>query len=144
MEYVLKKSNDSDVERIINYELYNILKYANNASDNEKREIEDYVKKNVLKEIKDYQNIIIDGNIVGSILIIDDEGKISIDELFIEEKYRNKGIGRTVVKDIINNYDEVYIWVYKKNLNAIDLYEKIGFIKIDETENRVHMKWTKS
>lgn len=144
MEYVLKKSNDSDVERISNYELYNILKYANNASDNEKREIEDYVKKNVLKEIKDYQNIIIDGNIVGSILIIDDEGKISIDELFIEEKHRNKGIGRTVVKDIINNYDEVYIWVYKKNLNAIDLYEKIGFIKIDETENRVHMKWTKS
>lgn len=76
-----------------------------------------------------YQN----DEIVGYILI----KKISdidclLDGLYVEEEYRNKGIGTSLIKEAIKiiktkNYKYVDIGVMSNNKNALNLYKKIGF-----------------
>ena len=85
----------------------------------------------------------IDNDIIGCLLLTNkDDGKL-LDEIYLEEDYRNKGIGTSIIKDILYNNDIVYLWVYKDNINTISLYKKLGFDVINETESRYYMKYNK-
>ena len=84
--------------------------------------------------------IMVDNKVVGTIGVIDYEDSKMIDEIFIEEEYRNKGIGTSIIKDILDKYDGMYLWVYKDNKEAIKLYKRFNFEVVEDTENRYLMK----
>ena len=71
-----------------------------------------------------------------------DDG-VLLDEIYIEEQYRNKGIGKDIIRNVLKGSDVVYLWVYKENERAISLYKDLGFKVIDETEERFYMKYSK-
>ena len=143
MKYELVKSSNNDVDRLIEYKKSTIYEYAKDLSDEEINRINNYVNSEVPKLIIDYNNIIVDNRIVGCLLLTNkDDGKL-LDEIYLEEEYRNKGIGTDIIKDILNNNDIVYLWVYKENEKAISLYRKLGFNIIEETESRYYMKYSK-
>lgn len=55
------------------------------------------------------------------------------------EEYRNKGLGTTAIKMIINELEkiginEIYLRVREKNKRAISCYNRIGFKKINRVE----------
>ena len=81
--------------------------------------------------------------IIGCILLTNNDNGKLLDEIYLEEEYRNKGIGTKIIMDILNNNDVVYLWVYKENEKAISLYKKLGFNVIEETESRYYMKYNK-
>ena len=113
------------------------------ASVEEIDKINKYVTSEVPKLINDYCNIVVDNKIVGCLLLTNkDDGKL-LDEIYLEEEYRDKGIGTKIIKNILNNNDIVYLWVYKENKKAISLYKKLGFYAIEETESRYYMKYSK-
>ena len=141
MKYNLIKSNNSDIEKLIYYKKQTILEYADNLEKEELEQIDKYTKEEVLKEINNYYNIVIDNKIVGCLLLTDYEDGKLLDELYLEEEYRNKGIGSNIIKTILKENTIVYLWVYKLNKKAISLYERLGFILKDETENRYYMKY---
>lgn len=64
-----------------------------------------------------------------------------MDEIYLEEQYRSKGIGTNIIKQVLNENKIVYLWVYKDNVKAIKLYENLGFIVEEETETRYFMKF---
>lgn len=140
-KYKLELSSNEDIDILIKYKLNSILKYASNLSKKELDEINTYVKDNIPNQINNYKLINIDGNIVGCILIENAYDGIIIDELYIEEKYRNNGIGTDLINNVISNNNIVYLWVYKLNVNAIRLYKRLGFKIIKETENRYCMRY---
>lgn len=143
MKYELIKSSNKDIDRLIEYKKITIYEYAKDLSDEEIDKINNYVTSGVPKLINDYYNIIVDGIIVGCILLTNkDDGKL-LDEIYLDKEFRNKGIGTSIIKDIINNNDIVYLWVYKENEKAISLYKKLGFNVIDETESRYYMRYSK-
>ena len=143
MEYRISKSSNKYINRLIEYKKRTIYEYAKDLSNEEIDKINKYVTSEVPKLINDYCNIIVDNKIVGCLLLINkDDGKL-LDEIYLEEEYRNKGIGTEIIKDILNNNDIVYLWVYKKNDKAISLYRKLGFNVIEETESRYYMKYNK-
>lgn len=143
MEYELVKSSISDINRLIEYKKNTIYEYANNLSNDEINKINNYVLDSVPKLIDDYFNIIVDDKVVGCLLLtLKDDGKL-LDEIYIEDQYRGKGIGTDIISNIIRNNDIVYLWVYKKNVRAISLYKKLGFVVIDETDSRYYMKFCK-
>ena len=143
MEYKLSKSTDEDINRLIEYKKRTIYEYAKGLSDEEINRINNYVNGEVPKLINDYFNIVINNKIVGCLLLTNkDDGKL-LDEIYLEEEYRNKGIGTDIIKNILNNNDIVYLWVYKENEGAVSLYKKLGFIIIEETESRYYMKYSK-
>ena len=143
MNYILEKSSNKDIDRLIEYKKKTIYEYAKDLSNEEIDEINSYVISEVSKLINDYLNIKVDNKIIGCLLLTNkDDGK-QIDEIYLEEEYRNKKIGTNIIKEIINNNDIVYLWVYKENKRAISLYKKLGFNIIEETETRYYMKYCK-
>ena len=143
MEYKLSTSSNKDINRLIEYKTRTIYEYAKDLSDEEINRINNYVTSEVPKLINDYCNIIVDNKIVGCLLLTNKEDGKLLDEIYLEEEYRNKGIGTEIINDILNNNDIVYLWVYKENEKAISLYKKLEFNVIKETESRYYMKYNK-
>ncbi len=143
MNYELKKAKESDISKLIDYELKTIFEFASKLTDKEINEINDYVTNNVIKQLGNYKVIYVDDKKIGCLLITDNNDGISLDEIYLEENYRNKGIGTDIIKKIISENNIVYLWVYKLNVKAISLYKKLGFEKIDETESRYYMKYSR-
>ena len=73
-----------------------------------------------------------------------------IEGIFVEEKYRNQGIGKKLLAYCKNKYNKLTLEVYKKNTKAINFYEREQFkpIKedVDEANNEVEifMEWKKN
>lgn len=126
---------------LIKYKLNTILEYASNLSNEELNKINTYVKDEVNNQIDNYRLININGKICGCILVENKDDGVIIDELYLEEEYRNKGIGTDLINNVITNNKIVYLWVYKDNVKAISLYKRLGFLIINETKNRYYMKY---
>ena len=143
MNYKLVKSSINDIDILIKYKKETIFEYAKNLSNEEIDRINNYVTNNIPKELNNYNNIVINNKIIGCLLITNIDDGILLDEIYLEEEYRNKGIGTSIIKNIIDNNSNIYLWVYKLNKQAINLYKKLGFIIIDETDTRYYMNYKK-
>lgn len=140
----LVKASSYDIERIKEYKLKIILEYADNLEKNEIEDIYRYINDSILYQIDEYKNIIFDDKIVGSVLVKKIKDGYLLDEIFIEDAYRNKNIGTNVIKRIINDSDKnIYLWVYKANIRAIKLYKLLGFKIKEETDTRYYMQYLK-
>ena len=141
MNYELMKSSNNDIERLIEYKKKTIYEYANNLREEEINKINNYVSNNVPKLLNDYYNIVIDNKVIGCVLVTNTKDGKLLDEIYIEEQFRNNGIGSDIIKNIIKENDIVYLWVYKENVQAISLYKRLGFKIIDETDSRYYMRY---
>ena len=102
--------------------------------------IEDnYIITNHFNKMLDDENIIIlayyiNKTIVGYILIRKMANNTCLlDGLYVEEEYRNKGIGKSLLKEAISriknmNVKYVDINVMYNNIIAKHIYEKLGFV----------------
>lgn len=141
-KYKLENTSLKDIERIKKYKLNTIFEYAKDLDKEEVEKINNYVNKTISNQIFEYKNIVLNNNIVGSFLITKNENGLLLDEIFIEEQYRNKGIGTSIIKDVVSkSNNNVYLWVYKDNIKAVNLYNKIGFNIKEETDSRYYMEY---
>ena len=141
MNYKLIKSSINDINRLIEYKRKTIYEYAPELSVEEINKIENYVNKKVPELLEYYSNIVVDNNIVGCLLIYSKDDGMLLDEIYIDEDYRNNGIGTNIIKNILDNYKIVYLYVYKDNIKAFNLYKRLGFNIVEETSGRYYMKY---
>lgn len=141
MNYKLIKATKDNKEELIKYKLASILEYADALSEEEKKRIINYVNKNIPKQIESYQMIYIDDKEIGCLFITNHEDGVLIDEIYINPEYQNRGIGTNIIKDIMRSEFDIYLWVYKNNIKAFNLYQKLGFKIIEETESRYYMRY---
>lgn len=139
--YKLVKASKKDIPRLVQYKKDIIYMYSKDLAEDEKENINEYVITSVNEIFKDYYNIIIDDKIIGSVCIRDLENAKLLDEIYLEKEFRNKGIGTDIIRKIIENNENVYLWVYKENIKAVLLYKRLGFKIIDETESRYYMEY---
>lgn len=141
-KHKLENASIKDIERIKKYKLNTIFEYAKDLDKEEVEKINNYVNKTISNQIFEYKNIVLNNIIVGSFLITKNENGLLLDEIFIEEQYRNKGIGTSIIKDVVSKSNSnVYLWVYKDNIKAFNLYNKIGFNIKEETDSRYYMEY---
>lgn len=143
MKYNLINATNKDTDYIKKSKLYNIFTYADDLPKDEVMRINNYVDEHIPVEITDYKIIMCNKNKVGCLLVAKKEDGAILDEIYLEEEYRNKGIGTDIIKNILKINPIVYLWVYKKNIKAISLYKKMKFKVINKTENRYYMKYSK-
>lgn len=143
MKYNLESATNADIEYLKQLKLYNILEYANDLPNDEIEKINRYVDDIIPLEINHYKLIIYNNQKIGCLLLEEKDDGILLDEIYIENDYRNKRIGTNIINNILKNNDIVYLWVYKDNIKAINLYKKLSFIVIDETDTRYYMKYSK-
>ena len=141
MKYMLEEALSNNVEFLIKCKLNSIFEYANNLSNDEMMKIKNYVNKKVPIQLKDYKLIKVDNKIIGCVLVEQKDDGVLLDEIYIEKDYRNKGIGTDIIKKILIENKIVFLWVYKLNVKAINLYKKCGFYIIGETETRYYMQY---
>ena len=134
--YKLEKSTTRDIDRLIEYKKQTILAFEKDITDEEYNKVMNYIVNDINENLDKCMNIVLDNKIIGMVMLTDkDDGKL-LDELYIEEEYRNQGIGTDIIKNILKENKIVYLWVYKANEKAISLYNRLGFKVVDETEYR--------
>lgn len=143
LKYNLINAISNDIYYIKKSKLYNIFIYADDLQKDEVMRINNYVDEHIPVEITDYKIIMCNKNKVGCLLVAKKDDGVILDEIYLEEEYRNKGIGTDIIKNILKINPIVYLWVYKKNIKAISLYKKMKFKIINKTENRYYMKYSK-
>lgn len=142
--FKIENATINDLERIKYYKLKTIVEYAKNLSEEEMTKIDNYICESVPTFINEYKKIIFNRKIIGSILIRKIDGGLLLDEIFIEKEYRNKGFGSSIFKNyVLDNADNIYLWVYKDNIKAFNLYKKLGFKIKEETDSRYYMEYSK-
>ena len=77
------------------------------------------------------------GNIIGTVALMPTKNKLvfELTKMAVEPEYRNKGIGKKLLKKCIdysksNNYSSIILYSNKKLKNAIHLYRNFGFKEI--------------
>ena len=119
------------------------MDYAKDLQKEEIEKINNYVKTTIPNQISDYDIIIINNQKVGCLLLEKYKDGILLNELYLDKNYRRKGIGTNILNNILNNYPKVYLWVYKENKHALNLYKKLGFKIKNTTETRYFMQYDK-
>lgn len=66
-----------------------------------------------------------------------EEGKLFLSKLYIDQTYRNKKIGYSMMMFLVElcqekGLDKIWLTVNKYNHHSIAAYEKFGFVKVDE------------
>lgn len=133
LKYNLINATNKDTDYIKKSKLYNIFTYADDLPKDEVMRINNYVDEHIPVEITDYKIIICNKNKVGCLLVAKKDDGVILDEIYLEEEYRNKWIGTDIIENILKINPIVYLWVYKKNIKAISLYKKMKFKIINKT-----------
>lgn len=140
MKYELVKAKNENVEYLKKAKLYNIFSYAKELPKEEIEKINKYVDKHIPMQLDDYKMIMVDGVVAGCLYVTNKDDGVLLDEIYIEEDYRNQKIGTNIIKDLLKNNQVIYLWVYKDNKKAIALYERLGFEIKEMTDTRLYMK----
>ena len=74
-------------------------------------------------------------------IIATDSQKRHICLFFVDKVSQGKGIGKELMKVVINNNENSYITVNSSRY-GVPIYEKIGFIKIEEEKEQDGLKFT--
>ncbi len=133
IQYKTAEFCDIDVIFALNKE--NIDKYEDVEKLNYDKVLE-WVKKKIHDNISSYKVIYYDENKAGYFYFHEVDSKYEIDDLYIIEQYRNKGIGTKVINDCIEKSKEkglpIFLYVFSRNTGAVSLYSRLGF---EITEN---------
>ena len=140
----IRKAELNDVDMLLDMKL-DIILSSKEIAELDKRELEkivNYSEEEIRENLEDYKIIEDDDkNVIGIFALFDyDDGKL-LDTIYVINSNRKKGIGTKIIKNIIlNNYQPIYLWVYKSNKLAVKLYEKLNFKMKDETDIKYFMK----
>ena len=74
-------------------------------------------------------------------LIATDRRKRHISLFFVDKDSQGKGIGKELMKVVINNNENSYITVNSSRY-GVPIYEKLGFVKMEEEKEQDGLKFT--
>lgn len=125
-----KIADISDIDMIYKLSKENIDMYEDITKiDYEK--VLDWVKRKIHDNISSYKAIYYHGEKAGYFNFHEENNKLEIDDLYIFEMYRDKGIGTMIIKDCIKESNEknipIFLYVFSKNTKAVSLYTRLGF-----------------
>ena len=142
--YSLRKASKEDLEKIEEYRLKSVLDDSFSKEDKEKKEA--FVSNETPKHLKDYQMILHDKDVIGTIGYYMVKDELYLEEIFIEKRFRYCGIGTRILKSIMEHHPNtsIYLWVRCENHYAISFYKKLGFKEEVVEANRVKMRLNKN
>jgi putative acetyltransferase len=57
-----------------------------------------------------------------------------IDHLYVHPAFQGRGLGSVLLSEAMRGEDRVRLWVFRRNLRALEFYQKRGFRQIATTE----------
>ena len=97
-----------------------------------------WVEKNLQAHLGDFRRVLYDGELAGFFCLCNGE----IDSLFILPEFQNKGIGSEVIRHCQRLSPAMFLYVFRKNTGAVELYKRMGFQVTKEVgTTRYIMEW---
>jgi len=102
-----------------------------------------WVRKKIIDKIGQYTRVLKDGKIVGYYRLHEEEDAWELDDLYVLEQYRGRGIGSAVLAKCLKDAGgPVFLYVFKRNVGAVRLYERMGFRKQQDVgQSRMILLW---
>ena len=136
MNIHMRPATEADTENMYNWEIESI-----HPDLRTKPHVQELIRKDVQQSIKDTQ-MIMDGNkTIGmfTACMIDDGEWRYIGEIYLIPEYRGRGIGTSILKNEIDNFDKIRLQVATTNTQAIKLYESLGFKIVKEVDGQMYI-----
>lgn len=90
-------------------------------------------------EPKKWQIVVVDGRDVGGLALDTRDDELVLNGIYILPEYQNRGLGTTLLRDLLAHARPVTLQVLKVN-PAKRLYERLGFAIVGETETHYLMR----
>ena len=87
----------------------------------------------ITKNVNELLLGILNGNIIGYLIIGKDNRGYNLEHLFIDEKHRRKGFGTKLLETCLDSYKPIRLIVSTDNRSAVHMYEKHGFQRLHIT-----------
>ena len=110
------ESKLEDFEYILNQKL--------KSNDNQKE-----VETQIGNYLDKYKMVTLDGKCIGYFLVRNFEDGTLIDEIFIEDEYKEENYERVIIEQIICNNDNVMTFINNNNARLIPIYKEANFIE---------------
>ena len=95
-------------------------------------------------ELDEVQIIMVDGADVGWLQISETEHAINLDQVYLLEDFRARGIGSQLIQNLLatakSEKKPVLLSVVRNNV-AVTLYQRLGFRITEEEGYKLHMRW---
>ncbi len=142
--YKIVRAKEKDSEILNSIKLVTMIdnEMDKALSYKEKEKVKKNVAKNIEINCEEYRLIHIENKIAGAYLTLPYEDGVIIDEIYLFPEFRNQGIGSSIINRIIKSEENVYIWVYKNNENALRLFKRLGFVTMSNGRTMI-MKYDK-
>lgn len=96
-------------------------------------------------KLSDFKIIVSEDNDIGFLQLEEFNNNLYITEMHLVPNYRGKGIGSQIIKDILedekNRNKTICIGCFILNQKAKNLYERLGFKVMNETESHYLMEY---
>ncbi len=113
-------------------------------------ELDEWNEREIISKFKQYfeldevQIIMVDGADVGWLQISETEHAINLDQVYLLEGFRARGIGSQLIRDLLatakSEKKPVLLSVVRNNV-AVTLYQRLGFRITEEEGYKLHMRW---
>ena len=99
-----------------------------------------WVEQNLEAHLGDFRRVLYNGELAGFFCRCDDE----LDSLFVLPQFRGLGIGTQVIRHCQENAPSLFLYVFRQNTQAVELYRRMGFqITKEVGQTRYIMEWHK-
>ena len=140
---ILREVNQEDFEFLFYLKKKSLQKYIQQTGGWDKQWQRDYFSKNFNPE--ELKIIVQNDQDIGVISIIDKVDKLLLSKIEILPTFQNRGIGTSLIKDILKRANlikkNVILQVHKLNKRVKILYERLGFVIVDENEIHYFMEY---
>lgn len=140
--YEIAAAGQNDVHEIFYYLKANIDTYENLQSINYNKVLQ-IVYNNILTTYPKYNKIIYANIIIGFFSFIEGTDECELNGIYINKHYQHKGLGTSLLKKFISKSEQISkpitLYVFSRNIPAINLYKKYGFKIIEEHNSRFKM-----
>lgn len=138
MEITFKNATVNDVDKI--FELNKKLIEENETNLNlDFGKVFTWVKRKIKNNIESYQCIYFEGIKVGYYYLHNEGEKLELDDFFIFDGFQGIGIGTKILKCVASIAKEknkvVFLYVFRKNQGAINLYLRNGYKIIESIDD---------
>lgn len=142
MEIKFEKASVGDAQSI--FELFcELVEKHEDLTINNYEKIKKWEKFKLSNSLSEYYSIFCDDEKVGYVHFFQNESSMEIDDFYILNEFRNRGVGTETLRKLKSSTDmPISLFVFKNNLGAIKFYEREGFkFKEDIDERRMVLEY---
>ena len=138
LEFVCMNATKKDIDVITSIKLVTMIDDTmdRKLSHDERKKIEEAINREIREDYDKYQIIYVNKKRAGVYITLPYKNGSIIDEIYLFEDFRNKGIGTKIINSIREENNFTYIWLYKDNKDMFRFLKRIGFVEY-EIKNRI-------